>query len=78
MNLIKEMDITLSGLVGAQDTYREAVMLKKLLQDAGVKNVIINGSATYSEERHDDEIKLFMGAKPDKIIIHVREYFIGG
>lgn len=72
------MDITISGLVGVQDTYREAVMLKKILEDAGIQEVSIIGNSCYSEERQDDELKLFLGAKPDKIVIHVRECFIGG
>ncbi len=77
MNLIKQMDITVHGLCGPDDTYRHAVMLKKLLMDAGVEEVIITNK-TYSPERQDDELKLFMGAKPDKVTITVREFFIGG
>lgn len=75
MNLIKEMNITVSGYV---DVYRSAVMLQKLLQDAGVENVVIDANSGYEKERHDDEIKLFMGAKPDKITIRIQNYYIGG
>lgn len=77
MNLIKHMNITVHGLCGCDDTYRHAVMLKKLLEDAGVPEVVITNKV-YSPERQDDELKLFVGAKPDKVTIGISEYFVGG
>ncbi len=65
-------------MVGS-DIHRQAVMLKKLLEDAGVENVTIDDRhKRYSPERHDDEMKLFVGAKPDTISIHTREWYPGG
>lgn len=78
MNLIKHMDITLHGMCGGDDLNRQALMLKKLLEDAGVEKVTVTNKVTNWRERHDDEIKLFAGAKPDTVSISLREYFIGG
>lgn len=67
-------------MVGS-DIYRQAVMLQKLLEDAGVENVTIKDIdryKKYSPERHDDEIKLFVGAKPNTINIFMQEWYPGG
>lgn len=79
MNLVKEMNITIGGPGGNPDYSRDAKMLKKLLLDAGVENVSINEQyKDLVHDRPDDELKLFLGAKPDKVVIHVRHYPWGG
>ena len=72
------MDISIHYLC-AEDGYRMAMMLQKLLKDAGVENINIKDQKPGNfVERQDDELKLFVGAKPDKITIHLRPFFIGG
>ena len=81
MNLVKQMSIVIGGPGGDPNYSRDAKMLKKLLMDAGVENVVIDEDPHYKEythDRHDDELKLFLGAKPDKITIRVRHYPWGG
>ena len=78
MNLIKEMRIDIAGIGGDPSLHRQAVMLKKLLEDAGVETVMIDDRYNIKEERHDDELKLFLGAKPDKVVIRVVHQPWGG
>lgn len=79
MNLVKEISITIGGPGGSSDYSRDAKMLQKLLKDSGVENVVIKEELPeYTHDRADDEIKLFLGAKPDKITINVRHYPWGG
>jgi len=79
MNLLKEVTISVGGPGGCGDYHRQAKMLKYLLEDAGVKNVIIQDDhRDLHKERHDDELKLFAGAKFDKVIIKVEHWPWGG
>ena len=78
MNLIKHIHLTIGGPGGDPTYHREAVMIKKLLEDAGVQDVVIEDKYEIREERHDDELKLFVGAKPDKVTITVQHYPWGG
>jgi len=81
MNLVKEMNITIGGPGGNPDYSRDAKMLRKLLLDAGVETVEIKEDPSYKKYTHDrpdDELKLFLGAKPDKVVISVMHYPWGG
>lgn len=79
MNLVKEMNIEIGGPGGNPNYSRDAKMLKKLLHDAGVENVEIKEQhKDLAHDRPDDELKLFLGAKPDKVTINVRHYPWGG
>lgn len=79
MNLVKEMSIVIGGPGGSTTYSRDAKMLQKLLKDAGVENVVIDDDELqYRHDRPDDELKLFLGAKPDKVTIRVRHYPWGG
>jgi len=80
MNLVKEITLTLSGPGGSTEMSRDAKMLSKILKDAGVEEVVIVGDedARFQHDRHDDELKLFVGAKPDKVIIRVNHIPWGG
>lgn len=78
MNLVKEITLTISGPGGSRDMSRDAKMLRKLLRDAGVENVIIDDLPGYEHDRPDDEIKMFVGAKPEKITIKIDHLPWGG
>lgn len=79
MNLVKQMSIEIGGPGGSSTYSRDAKMLQKLLKDAGVEHVVIEDQYNeYKHDRHDDELKMFLGAKPDKITIRVKHYPWGG
>lgn len=79
MNLVNEISVTISGAGGMSSLSRDAKMLQYLLKQAGVENVVIKDAyPEYTHDRNDDEIKLFCGAKPDKITIHVQHVPWGG
>jgi hypothetical protein len=80
MNQVKEMILTISGAGGCSEMSRDAKMLSKLLRDAGVENIVIEGDddPRYQHDRSDDELKLFVGAKPDKVTIRVHHIPWGG
>lgn len=79
MNLVKEMNIVIGGPGGSTKYSRDAKMLKHLLKLSGVEDVIIKEELPdYAHDRPDDELKLFLGAKPEKITITVQHYPWGG
>ena len=80
MNLVREITLEISGPGGCTEMSRDAKMLRKLLLDAGVETVVINdrGYSEYNHDRTDDELKLFLGAKPDKITINIHHIPWGG
>lgn len=79
MNKVDIINIEIGGPGGRTEYSRDAKMIKKLLMDAGVQDIeIVDTNGRYVHDRSDDEIKLFLGAKPCKVVINVVHHPWGG